>query len=38
MLFISAWNEWPEGKILEHDKEFKFNFLETIKEVLTKKK
>lgn len=32
-LFLTAWNEWGEGAILEPDKVQKFSFLEAVKKV-----
>lgn len=34
-LFINAWNEWGEGMYLEPDEEHGYEYLETIKEVMS---
>ena len=33
MAIIEAWNEWGEGSILEPDREFRFGFLDAVREV-----
>lgn len=37
MLFIYAWNEWAEGGFLEPDEEYRFEYLEAIKNVVDNK-
>jgi len=36
LITINAWNEWSEGSYLEPDTEFKYGFLEAVKEVFSK--
>lgn len=35
-LFINAWNEWAEGTYLEPDEDFKYSYLNAIKEIVLK--
>lgn len=32
-LYINAWNEWGEGAYLEPDEDYKYGFLETVREI-----
>lgn len=34
MLFVYAWNEWAEGGYLEPDEDFKYGYLEAIRDAL----
>ncbi|NOY82423.1 MAG: hypothetical protein GXP31_15595 [Kiritimatiellaeota bacterium] len=36
MAIIEAWNEWGEGSFLEPDREWRFDFLDTVREVFSK--
>ena len=33
IITVNAWNEWPEGSVLEPEQEYGYGYLEAIKDV-----